>query len=755
MFHALRRILHDVNNSEELKCALNFTVRRIKKEMTSDVCSIYLLDDSRYYHILMATDGLKRASVEKIRLAPGEGLVSLVAERAEPVKLKDASQHPCYHYFPEAGEDGFDSFIGVPIIHHRINLGVLVAQDYANNKFTEEHVDLLTTIATQLAEAIAHARAMGCITVEKTHIRSNPPLSLLGIPGSPGVAIGKALVCSGAVLDAVPDRYIDDIDNEIVILQAAVLQVKKDMQALSERLKEASVPQEDIALFDAYALLLEGDSLVNTIVAHIKEGNWAAGALRQTISEHLDIFEQMEDPYLRERGEDIKDLGRRILEQLQKGQDKPTVIPDNAVLVGEDISASMLAEIPRDTIVGVVSVNGSGTSHTAILARALGLPAVMGIADLPVKFIDDCEIIVDGYSGRVYFSPPEELAEEYRRLQNEDVELSHELDSLKNESAQTPDGLRIRLYANMGLIEDIIVGKESGAEGIGLYRTEYPFMIRSHFPGEEEQCRIYRQILKAFESRPVTLRTLDIGGDKSLPYFPIQEENPFLGWRGIRMTLDHPEIFMIQLRAMLLASEGLDNLNILFPMISSVAEVKDAKSFVLRAYKELLDEGRKIKQPKIGVMVEVPALVFQIKEIAPHVDYFSIGTNDLTQYLLAVDRNNAKVADYYDGLHPAVIQALYQTIHQAHKYKKPVSVCGEMGEDPAAVILLIGMSIDALSMSVAALPRIKWIIRRFSQVQARIILDKTLTLDDSKVIRQYLYAELEKEGLGGLIRAGR
>ncbi len=280
-------------------------------------------------------------------------------------------------------------------------------------------------------------------------------------------------------------------------------------------------------------------------------------------------------------------------------------------------------------------------------------------------------------------------------------------------------------------------------------------MIRQRFPGEEEQSKIYREVMAAFAPRPVVLRTLDIGGDKSLSYFPIEEDNPFLGWRGIRVTLDHPEIFMIQLRAMLIASSGLNNLSILFPMVSKVSEVEDAIILLERAYNELLAEGHEIEMPKVGVMVEVPSIVFQISQIVSMIDFISIGTNDLIQYLMAVDRNNANVADLYESLNPGVLSAIKLVIDEAHKENVPVSVCGEMAGDPLASILLLGMQIDSLSTSVASLPRVKWMIRNFSYHEAKELLDKALTMKNAYVIKNMLTTSLEKKGLGGLIRAGR
>ncbi|MDH5218980.1 MAG: phosphoenolpyruvate--protein phosphotransferase, partial [Gammaproteobacteria bacterium] len=426
------------------------------------------------------------------------------------------------------------------------------------------------------------------------------------------------------------------------------------------------------------------------------------------------------------------------------------------VLVGDELSPADLVNVPSEQLVGVISTRGSASSHVAILARALGVPSVMGANDLPVTRVEGCNLILDGYQGLVYIEPSRAVSHEYQRLVNEETELSEDLKALANEPAETPDKVRIPLYINSGLLSDISSSMDSGAEGIGLYRTEFPFIIRDRFPGEEEQTKLYREILEAYNPLPVTLRTLDIGGDKTLDYFPIVEENPFLGWRGIRISLDHPDIFVTQLRAMLRASAGMNNLHILLPMISSVTEVNESLDLISRAREELIDEGIKdLYMPRIGAMIEVPSSVYQADLIAKRVDFLSIGTNDLVQYLLAVDRNNSNVADLYDSLHPAVLMAVQSVVRSASMANVHVSVCGEMAGDPAAAILLLGMGMDSLSMNPVALPRIKWVIRNFPFKKARQLLEDALQMESANHIRTMLNRELDNAGLGSLLRAGK
>ncbi len=754
MLNTLRRIIQEVTTARDLNQALEVIVLRVKKAMAVDVCSVYMTDKVQNENVLMASDGLNDEAVGMVRLKKNQGLIGLVGEREELVNLDDAPMHPRYQYFPESGEERYHAFLGVPIIHHRQLQGVLVVQRHGKKYFSEDEVTFLVTIAAQLAGAIAHAEASGGIDGLRSRSQSAAPLQ--GQPGAPGVAIGTAVVnFTSTNLEVIPDRVADDVKAEVSLFKKAVKDVRKDIQSMLKRMTEV-LPAEERALFDAYLLMLEGPGISDEVIQRIKQGNWAAGALRETIAEHMRAFDAMEDDYLRERAEDVRDLGRRILEKLRSQEPpKPKKFPIRTVLVGDEITASMLAEVPVKRLAGVVSRRGSQTSHVAILARAMGVSAVMGVDKLPVNHIDGRSIIVDGYTGRIFIDPSSTVRGEFKHLLREEAELSKELLELREKPAITPDNVGIPLYINSGLLADVKPSLKSGAEGIGLYRTEFPFMIRDSFPSEDEQCKIYRQVLKAFSPAPVTLRTLDIGGDKMLPYFPIEEDNPFLGWRGIRISLDHPEIFLVQLRAMLRASVGLSNMNLLLPMINSVAEVDEALRLLRRAYQELIDVGVSINMPHVGVMIEVPSAVYQVRELARRVNFISVGTNDLIQYLLAVDRNNARVADLYDSLHPAVLRALQQIVEGAKDEKTPVSVCGEMAGDPAAVILLLGMGVNNLSMSAANLPRVKWVIRTFTRRKARMLLKEALTFEYAHLVRHFLNAALEDAGLGGLVRAGR
>jgi len=754
MLKILRRIVQDVNAAPDLSRALDIIINEVKKAIDTDVCSVYLTDFETQEHVLQATIGLSSEAVGKTRILMHRGLVGLVCERAEPINVKEAPAHPRYLAINDIDEDRYHGFLGVPIIQNRQVLGVLVVQQEAPRQYDDTEVTFLFTLAAQLAGAITYAKASGELASYQE--QEGAPISFLkGRPGSSGVAFGSVVVSYRlADLDAIPDREAANPDQEEKTFRAAVAAVEADLIALKRRVGD-TLPEEDQALFDAWILMLGSDSLVNRSVERIHQGHWAAGALRQTVREHAQMFDDMDDVYMRERASDIRDLGRRILAYLQCDTVRSVVYPENTILVGEDVSAVQLAEVPRNKLVGVVSATGSSASHVAILARAMNVPTVMGVADLPVGRMEGREIIIDGYRGRIYVSPPPSVQSEYQRLADEDRQLSAELEALRFLPAETTDGLCMPLYLNTGLVSEMdALGKEE-AEGVGLYRTELPFMVRDRFPSEKEQVANYRRIINAFAPRPVVLRTLDIGGDKPLPYFPVEESNPFLGWRGIRISLDHPEIFITQLRAMLLAAVGFENLRIMLPMISRLEEVEDALSLIQRAYQELTEEGFDVSMPKVGVMIEVPSAIYQVEVLAQRVDFLSIGSNDLTQYLLAVDRNNPQVGDIYDDMHPAVLRALTQVVEGAKNQNCPVSVCGELAGNPAAAVLLLGMGVDSLSMSAGGLLRVKGVLRRISLTHAQELLQKALSYDDAASVKRLMYETLENMGLGGLVRPGK
>jgi len=756
MLTVLRHIIQEVSSAQDFREALDMMVRNIASALSTQACSIFLVDRQHGEYVLAATHGLNPQAVGKVRVPLNKGLIGLVGEREEPLNIDDATQHPRFLRVEEVKEELYRAFLGIPIIYHRQVLGVLIVQQAEPRRYDESEEAFLVTLGTQLAAIIAHAETTGSLhtllvnTKEKRH-----ELIYSGVPGAPGIGMGKGVVIHAPLdLNTIPDRKPDDIELEIHSLEAAFTTVREDLRLLGERLYPG-LPAEERALFDVYQAILDGSDLGKEVADAIRQGNWALGALRAVIQKHVRTLENLDNEYMRERAEDIKALGLRVLACLQKNERIMPEYAEKTILIGETLTPTDLAEVPEGCLAGVISLKGSGNSHVAILARAMRVPTVMGVGEAPIYELQDKTIIVDGYYGQIYVSPTQTLRTEFTRLMNEEKALDATLEEIRDLPATTKDGHGVSLMVNMGLGADIGISLAAGADGVGLYRTEIPFLMRDRFPSGEEQRIIYRQLLASFAPRPVILRTLDVGGDKPLPYFPIKEDNPFLGWRGIRITLDHPEIFLSQIRAMMRASEGLNNLRIMLPMISDVSEVDEALRLLRKAFTEVSDEGYHIEMPQIGVMIEVPSAVYQSRALSKRVDFLSVGSNDLTQYLLAVDRNNPRVASLYDSLHPAVLRALIQIVENGHQEGKHVSICGEMAGDPAAVMLLVAMGFDSLSMSAASIARVRWIIRHVTQKKAAKLLHEVLSMESAVMIRSHMELALEKVGLGKLIRVGR
>lgn len=753
MLGVLRQIVQEVNEAQDLQEVLQIIVDRLSKALGVEACSAYLAEHTSQQYRLVASLGFLEGVNGSVTIPFSEGLVGLVGDREEPINLSEAMNHPSYRYYPETGEERYQAFLGVPIIHQRKVLGVLVIQQRQPRRFDEGEVAFLVTLSVQLAGSIAYAQHTIPSESAKVSLQHSSA-TLHGIAAAPGIAIGTAVVISTTDLDAVVDREIEDTLTEIHRFEEALKVTREDIKRLKTRLEKTLLPEEQ-NLFDAYLSILNSKSIKQDIIDLIQAGHWAPWALRKIIKRQISKFDAMEDPYLKERAWDILDLGRRILTNLQSESIPIQNYPTDTILIGDDISASFLAEVSQNHLLGVVSVKGSANSHVAILARAMGIPAVMGVAGLQLHRLEAKQVIIDGYHGEVLTSPTPAMILNFGRLAKEEKELYAGLSVLRDYPAMTTDGVQMSLCVNAGLVADIRPALSAGAEGVGLYRTEVAFMIRDRFPSEEEQYLIYRQLLESFYPKPVTLRTLDVGGDKLLPYFPIEENNPFLGWRGIRITLDHPEIFLVQLRAMLRASAGLKNLKILFPMVSTVSEVDEALRLLRQAHCEVVDEGAQAPFPQTGVMIEVPSAVFQAHEIVKRVDFLSVGSNDLIQYLLAVDRNNAQVADLYNHFHPAVLRALKIIVDAAHYEKKTATLCGEMASDPLAVIVLLGLGYDVLSMNAHSIPRVKWVVRELSKAQATALTCEVLQMSHSEDIYSFLQNALDNLGLDSPLRLVR
>jgi phosphotransferase system enzyme I (PtsP) len=741
----LRSITSELNQAASLDAALATVVRKVKEAMAVDVCSVYLLDASGARCILMATDGLDPKAVGRIQFKQREGLVGLVLESGRSLQVTNAQRHPRFRFFPEFGEAAYPTFLGVPLVHFRRVLGVLAVRQSNERGFSSEEEAFLMAVGAELA-GLGHDVTGGVAGVSSTGVRSMPAV-LTGIRAAPGIGIGiGVLAAAAAEIDDVPDCGADDLESEEAAFRDAVAAVRAELRSSGERMG-ARAPTEAHAMFQLYAALLDDREMFADTLERIRGGTSAPVALRASIAEQARVFEAMSDPYLQARAEDIRGLGRRVLLRLQKRDTRPRQYPARCVLVGEEISIAPIADVPLEQLKGLLCTRGSPYSHVAILARTLRIPAVMNIGDVPIAQLDGRELLIDGHQGRVFIEPAPAVRAEFEGLLRQQEQRAAGLAALASLRAETRDGARVSLLANAGLQSDLPFALEVGAEGIGLYRTEFTFMVSDGFPGEDDQAHIYGDVLATFVPRPVTMRTLDIGGDKVLPYFSMSEDNPLLGWRGIRVTLDNPGIFLTQLRAMIRANAGHGNLRLLLPMISTCEEADAALQLIERACSELSQGGQPITRPPVGVMIEVPSAIYQIPVLARRVDFFSIGSNDLTQYLLAVDRNNARIARCYDSLHPAVLRAVDQAVNQARESSKPMSVCGEMAGDPASAILLLGMGVETLSMAASSLPRVKQTLRALSRRYAAELLRTCLDAENAAEVRRTVDDALARAGL--------
>lgn len=740
----LNRILQAAAEAASPTEQVSLIVDSITAHMDVDASSLYLAD-AEGNMVLVASHGLRANAVGSVKLAAGTGLVGLIAGSRHPLNIAKADEHPAYHYLAETAEDEFRSFAGVPLVKSGKVTGVLTAQCRGQRLLTEEELAFLVTLGTQLALVVTR----DLVTQARSRSRAIP---LSGIRGAPGIGIGSVRLSARQELASVVDAPCVDTDTEISHWQELVKivrdEVRKEQAALGNDLS-----REVSTIFDAYQMLLGDPTLVSGVEQAIAAGNHLPGALRAVIYHYANLFLAMDDPYLRARHEDIVHLGNKLYNAWrgasQTGGNADSDSPQ--ILVGTQVNISDIASLPQERIAGIVCFQGSSLSHTSVLANALGIPAVMGIGEHK-SIREGMQCIVDGNLGQTVFEPDRPLLRAYQRLLGEESQLRADLAQLRDQPATTADGQRITLLANSGLLADLSPGLAAGAEGLGLYRTEIPFMLSETFPTEDEQLATYQQVLAAYPDKPVYMRVLDVGGDKPLPYFPYQEENPALGWRGIRFCLDNSSLLMTQVRAMLRAAAGQKSLRIMLPMVSATAELEAFHELLDDACAQLRDEGIAVVRPAVGVMVEVPAAISQLPHWHQYIDFVSVGTNDLSQYLLAVDRNNPRVANLFHPMHPAVLNEVARIVKLAAELELPLSVCGEMASNPGAALLLVGMGVRTLSMSAAQLPRIKWLLGRVTLRDAQQLFAASGRLGDAAAISELVKARMRELGLDELLR---
>jgi len=722
--HELGAIMHRAAQAKSSLEHRELIVNAICDVLQTDVCSIYLRNPNGDMAMLVSR-GLESRHPHVI--PAGKGIVGLVVAARHTINISEPEKHPAYYYLARSNEEQFHSFCGVPMVRAGQVIGVLVVQSRRPDILDPEREAFLTTLAAHLA------LVMERVSAEASAAPVN--MVLRGISGAPGVAIGPVHVRSSGHLDSVPEEACDDPAAEVERWHRLRDEVTDELKAEEHKVEQA-LGSNLATVIEAYRMLLEDPAFNTRIATEIHGGLTLLSAIRRSVRYFSDQFQAMDDPYLRARHEDIEQLGEKLYATLLRdGEVVAEVYDGPCVLVGTHISVSDIARIPAEHLQAIVCQGGAALSHIAVFANALGIPAVMGVGDLP-HLAEDELVIVDGSAGEVVRFPTEALCGEYQAVIRSRRALDERLSAIRDLPAQTTDGTRIELLVNSGLQADIMPGIRAGADGIGLFRTEIPFMASSSLPSEEEQLRLYEKVIAAYDQRPVYMRTLDIGSDKPLPYLPpVQEENPALGWRGVRFTLDNVQLLMTQVRAILRAAGERDTLHLLFPMVVSSHELDQCISLVDDACQQLTQEGRKVRRPRLGVMLEIPGAVSLLPFWKHRIDFVSIGSNDLSQYLLAIDRNSPLVGKLYDPLHPAVLHEMKRILDRARELDLPVSICGEMASDPISVAVLIGFGARRLSMSSARLPLIRYLVRAMSIAKARQFAETCLQTDSAGVIR--------------------
>ena len=758
-----------VSRSHDLAETLENVVDLVAHRLNADACSIYLTDADLKNLTLRATNGLDPSCVGSLRIAFGEGLVGLSAARSEPIAIERAREHPRFKYFPESGEDRFSSLMAAPIRLRNVSIGVIVVQTEKPRRFAPVEIELLQTCAHVIAPVVMNAQLLALVSQTEANraqvlhelAHSGLPMvaaggperparnvELRGIPAARGVAIGPVYRLEDPLdLEHLEYTPSPDLEQELRDLLEALEEARRQLHEVRDKVGGRFGP-EFAAVFNTHIQILEDSGFVANLEQAVRESGDGLCALREVLGAYRTTFESIEDPYFRERGDDIQDAGRRVMANLLGVRHHNVPLSEGAILVAESILPNHFATLEVEKIGAFVSEHGGATAHGAIFARSLEIPLVTGVAGILAAARPGETAIVDGSSGRVYLSPDAALRREYERAQQRyAIEVEH-LDALGSRPAETRDGRHIALSANAGLWNDLPLVDRHGAEGVGLFRTELLALVHRGFPLEDEQERLYEQVAEYLAPRPVTIRTLDLGGDKAVPIAGFQhEDNPQLGWRSIRLSLSNERPFCAQLRAILRASAH-GNVRLLLPMISSLLELRRARQLVEESKQELARRGAAFDADlPVGIMIEVPSAALIADALAAECDFFSVGTNDLTQYTLAVDRGNERVAHLYDSLHPSVLALIDRSVRAARRRGIPISVCGEMAGDPLAVPLLVGLGVTELSAAPSAVPAIKEIVRALEAGDLEEDARRALELGTAAEVKALSAARLRAAGL--------
>ncbi len=710
-----------MSESKDIDNFLQQVVHLVASHLNADVGSIYLLEANSGTLVLKATVGLHPDSVGRVRMEIGEGLVGWTLEQMAPVCEGEASRNPRFKYFETSKEERFQSFLSVPISYGSEKTGVLVVQHTDANYFNPADVMALKAIAAQLAGTIANARMM--MTLNHAATPADAPTMPEGMQMFKGEAAVNGFALAPAMTMRSSDPLMEDVADDqfnagLEDFRAAMAKTIGQLRQLQEQMVQR-LPESAVLIFEAHHMILKDTRFVQQITQLITDGLPAPAAIRHAARHVIDLFEKSPNAYIREKSKDVEDLVRRLLFNLRKNPTTGQSPMDGRIVIATQLYPSDILKLASESVAGLILAGGGVTSHVAIIARSLNIPTIIAMYANLLKVPDNTLVLMDADVGTLYVDPSEEVRRQYdqrnralRKTAGRGVKMVPE--------TRTRDNARVHLMANINLLSELDLALELKAEGIGLYRSEFPFIVRSDLPSEEEQRLVYERLFNKMAQRPVWIRTLDVGGDKILPYLDmLQEDNPELGLRSIRFSLRHREIFDQQIRAILRAGVHAPSLGIMFPMVSSIDEFRTARQTVRQAIAALTNEKLPHhREPKLGAMIELPAMVEIIDELAREVDFLSIGTNDFTQYMLAADRANKHVAAYYQPYHPSVLRALARIIQRAADHQVPVSVCGEVAHQKDFVPFLIGVGLRRLSVDPQFLPALQRTIRAMSVTKA-------------------------------------
>ena len=741
----LRRLREVMAEPVSAQVRLDRIVVHIASNMVAEVCSVYVLrGDGRLE--LFATEGLNREAVHLTTMRSDEGLVGLIAHSAESLALADAQHHPSFSYRPETGEEVYSSFLGVPILRGGNTLGVLVVQNKARRLYNDEEVEVLQTTAMLLAEMIASGELQSLVATTDG-LATRRPLSLKGTPITEGIGLGHVVLHEPRIV--VKQIVAEDTTAELARLDVAIEAMRASIDKLIDRGDTGTGETRDI--LETFRTIANDRGWMRRLREAITSGLTAEAAVERVQNDARARMQRQTDPYLRERLHDLDDLANRLLHQLvgRSFVAELESLPDNAIIVARSMGPAALLDYDRSKLRGLILEDGGALSHVAIVARSLGIPAVGNVANIINLAEEGDPVIVDGSTGDVYVRPTSDVENSYGEMARLRAKRQEQYRELKDVPCETTDGTAIDLHMNAGLVVDLQHVGETGALSVGLFRTEIQFMVAHRFPRMREQEVLYRSIFEAAQGRPVTFRTLDIGSDKVLPYMDkVEEENPALGWRAIRIGLDRPALLRSQLRAMLRAGGGRD-LRIMFPMIAAIEEFRQAKQIVEQEMAYLARYSHELpKDLKLGIMLEVPSLLWQLDEICAQVDFVSVGSNDLVQYLFAVDRDNTRVSGRFDTLSPPVLRAMKLIADKTRQHGTPLTLCGEMGGKPLEALVLIALGFRGLSMSPASIGPVKAAILATDLGDLEhFVVDLVERIDGGHSLREPIRAYAAQQGI--------